>query len=75
MLHWTWVCAVIWTRLFGRRLDPQDSTQTLYGVAALIFILFLLGGLILAAQMTVQKPRDLSGTNPPARPARPAPVG
>ena len=56
MMHWTWVCAVIATRFFKKRLDPQDSTQTLYGVGTLILILVLLGCLLITAQMTIQKP-------------------
>ena len=66
MLHWSWVCGVLTTRILpSRRPTPgqprekrkmDEGVQTLYGVALLMLALHLLGGLILAALLTVESP-------------------
>lgn len=60
MLHWNWVCGVIATRLLGRRGEARrsdDGSQTLYGVALLVAMLLILGGLLLAAQASIRPPQ------------------
>lgn len=59
MLHWSWVCGVVTTRLLGRkgadsRID--DGTRTLYGVAMLIAVLAVLGVLLGLCTLMVQPP-------------------
>lgn len=59
MLHWSWVCNVIATRLFklkGKDARPDDGAQTLYGVATLIAILLALGVFLTLASIAVQGP-------------------
>lgn len=60
MLHWTWVCGVITSRLLrkrdGKRRNWDDGTRTLYGVGLLVVILNVLGLAFAAAIMTVQGP-------------------
>ena len=60
MLHWTWVCGVITSRLLrkrvGKRASWSDGTRTLYGVGLLVVLLNLLGLAFAAAVLTVQAP-------------------
>ena len=62
MLHWSWVCGVVITKLLRRsvrtaRLD--DGSQTLWGVGMLIVVLHLLAALVGIAYVTVQPPPTL----------------
>jgi hypothetical protein len=59
MLHWSWVCGVVVTKLLGRsgrgaRLD--DGVQTLWGVGMLIVMINIVGLLVGLAYLTVQGP-------------------
>jgi hypothetical protein len=56
MLHWTWVCSSIRTRLLGRSGKLADGTQTLYGVATLVVLVAATTGLLVAAELTVRQP-------------------
>lgn len=59
MLHWSWVCNVIASRLFklkGKDARPDEGSQTLYGVATLIAILLVLGAFLTLASLSVQGP-------------------
>jgi len=49
MLHWSWVCGVVVTRLLGRKVGRDNGSQTLWGVGTLVVILHLLAGGLLAA--------------------------
>jgi hypothetical protein len=58
MLHWSWVCGVVLTRLTrDKKAKLDDGTQTLYGVGLLIVLLNVLGLAIAAAALTIQGPR------------------
>ncbi len=62
MLHWSWVCGVVITKLLRRparvaKLD--DGSQTLWGVGMLIVVLHLLAALVGIAYVTVQPPPTL----------------
>jgi hypothetical protein len=59
MLHWSWVCGVIASRISrwrGRTIRLDDGTQTLYGVGVLIMALNVVGVLIAAAALSVRMP-------------------
>lgn len=61
MLHWSWVCGVVLTRILGRsgraaRLD--DGQQTLWGVGMLIAVVNILGLLVGLAYLMIQAPAN-----------------
>ena len=57
MLHWSWVCGVIATRITGDKKSKLDEgSQTLYGVGLLIIILNVLGLTIAAAALMIHPP-------------------
>ncbi len=57
MLHWSWVCGVIATRVTGDKKAKIDGgTQTLYGVGLLIIVLNIIGVVVAAAFLTIQPP-------------------
>jgi hypothetical protein len=56
MLHWSWVCNVIASRLVGRGARVDDGLQTIYGVGLLIGLLLAVGSALAAAVLTVQGP-------------------
>jgi hypothetical protein len=59
MLHWSWVCGVIATRLLrreGRRAKLDDGQQTLWGVGMLIVVVNILGLLVGLAYLTIRGP-------------------
>lgn len=63
MLHWTWVCGVVTSRLSRhkqRTIRLDDGNRTLYGVGLLIVIVNVLGLLVGAAALTIRAP-----DNPP----------
>lgn len=57
MLHWSWVCGVISSRVArGKKTKLDDGTQTLYGVGLLIVIFNVLGLAIAAAAISITGP-------------------
>lgn len=59
MLHWSWVCGVIASRLSRWRARPirwDDGTQTLLGVGLLIVLLHVVGAGVFAALVAVHPP-------------------
>jgi hypothetical protein len=57
MLHWSWVCGVVATRVArNKQAKFDDGTQTLYGVGLLLVIFNLLGLAIAAAALSIQSP-------------------
>lgn len=56
MLHWSWVCNVLASRLAGRGARVDDGLQTIYGVALLIGLLLAVGTALAVAVLTVRGP-------------------
>jgi Domain of unknown function (DUF4405) len=55
MLHWSWVCGVITTRLLHRKPTKDDGSQTLYGVGTLLVVLHILGIALLVAWASIER--------------------
>ena len=56
MLHWTWICGVVSTRLFGLKPGKDDGSHTLVGVGVLVLLVHLLAGGILGARVALVAP-------------------
>ncbi len=61
MLHWSWVCGTIVYQFrgatkAGTQAKLDDGTRTLYGVATLVVILNIVGGLLAYAALSIQPP-------------------
>jgi hypothetical protein len=59
MLHWSWVCGVMVTKLLrrsGREARPDEGQQTIWGVGLLIVVVNVLGLLVGLAYLTIQSP-------------------
>ena len=60
MLHWNWVCGVVTSRMFrardGKKRNWDEGTKTIFGVGLMIVLLNVLGVLIAAAALSIQKP-------------------
>lgn len=59
MLHWTWVCGVVASRL-GRKganaAARDEPTRTLWGVGLLIFVVNFAGVIVALAVLTIHQP-------------------
>jgi hypothetical protein len=57
MMHWSWVCGVITTRMArDKKAKLDEGAQTIYGVGLLIVILNILGLAIAVATLMIQRP-------------------
>jgi hypothetical protein len=60
MMHWSWLCGVVTGWLprtaDGRKRNLDEGTRTIAGVGLLVVVLNLLGLLIAAAALTIQRP-------------------
>ena len=59
MLHWSWVCGVVGSRLTrwrGRPVRIDEGSQTIYGVGLLIALLNILGLAIATAALCIHAP-------------------
>jgi hypothetical protein len=57
MMHWSWVCGVIVTRMArDKKAKLDEGAQTIYGVGLLIVILNILGLAIAVATLMIQRP-------------------
>lgn len=60
MLHWTWVCGVITSKIIRRRDGTKrqwsDGERTLFGVGLMVVLFNVLGLAFAAAMLMVQRP-------------------
>ena len=57
MLHWSWVCTMLASRLSGnRQARVDDGLQTIYGVGLLIGLLLAAGVPVAVAVLTIKPP-------------------
>lgn len=56
MLHWTWVCGMITRGKPDATLRTDDGIRTIVGVGVLIALLHVIGGVLLAAMLSIQQP-------------------
>jgi hypothetical protein len=57
MLHWSWVCGLLATRLSrNKKAKVDDGLQTIYGVGFLIALLTLIGAILAAAKISIVQP-------------------
>lgn len=59
MLHWSWVCGVITSRLSkwrGRPVRWEDGIRTLYGVGLLVVIVHAIALFVAIALLTIRSP-------------------
>jgi len=58
MLHWTWVCGVVASRMSKeKKAKLDDGTRTLWGVILLVVVLHILGIALAIAVFTIKAPR------------------
>jgi hypothetical protein len=66
MLHWSWVCGVIVTKLLRngeRKQKPDEGVQTLWGVGMLIVVVTILGFFVALANLTIEPAREPATTD------------
>lgn len=56
MLHWSWICGVVSTRILKRKVSRDNGVQTLIGVGLLVVIFHILALGVLAARMGLVGP-------------------
>jgi hypothetical protein len=56
MLHWPWVCGVVWRQLLGRSRLPNDGVRTIVGVGVLIVLLNVAGIFVAIASFMITAP-------------------
>lgn len=54
MLHWSWVCGIVTTRLLRQKAPTDDGIRTIYGVATLIVLLHVVGVTVAIAYLTIR---------------------
>lgn len=56
VLHWTWICSTIATRIFRVKQRPDEGAQAIYGVGTFIVTMILVVGSVAVAMLSVQQP-------------------
>ncbi len=56
MLHWTWVCGMLTRGKPDASLRTDDGIRTIVGVGVLIALLHVIGGVLLAAMLSIHQP-------------------
>ncbi len=73
MLHWSWVCGVVGSRLSkwrGRTVRIDEANQTIYGVGLLVVLFTLMGLVIGAAALSISSEVESPAASPVALPGR-----
>lgn len=63
MLHWSWVCGVVASRLSkwrGRTIRIDEANQTVYGVGLLVVLFTLIGMCVAAAALQIKSDQSHS---------------
>lgn len=55
MLHWSWVCGVVSSRVAGTK-SRDDGSRTLWGVGLLILVINVVGLAVAVAALTIERP-------------------
>lgn len=56
VLHWSWVCGIIATKILRVKKRPDEANQAIYGVATFITLLLTLLAGLAAAMLAVKSP-------------------
>jgi hypothetical protein len=58
MLHWSWVCGVVASRMGKKKAGTahDDPSRTLWGVGLLIVVVNVIGLVVAAASLSIQSP-------------------
>ena len=60
MMHWSWVCGVVASRVGGKKSGPaaakDDPSRTLWGVGLLILVVNLVGADVAVAALSIHAP-------------------
>ncbi|MFQ5462468.1 MAG: hypothetical protein ACE5E5_07555 [Phycisphaerae bacterium] len=58
ILHWTWVCGYVATRLskrWERKVTLHESAKTVWGVSILILVITVVAAIVLVAELSVHR--------------------
>ena len=61
MFHWNWICAVVATRLLGRKPGKDDGSHTIIGVCVLVFLIHVILVGILVARTGLVNSKTVHG--------------
>ena len=56
MLHWTWVCSVVFAQILHSKDRPDEGKQTIYGVVVLAALLHIIGAGVIIALFFIHRP-------------------
>lgn len=56
VLHWSWVCGVVATKVLRLKQRPGEGVQAMYGIAAFIGLMLAFNAAIVVALFTVKRP-------------------
>lgn len=56
VLHWSWVCGIIATKILRVKKRPDEANQAVYGVATFVTLLLTLLAGLAAAMLAVKSP-------------------
>ncbi len=56
MLHWNWVCSVVFAQILHSKERPDEGKQTIYGVVVLTVLLHIIGVGVMIAIFFIHRP-------------------
>ncbi|MCE9607715.1 MAG: hypothetical protein K8U03_22740 [Planctomycetia bacterium] len=63
MLHWSWICGVVATRLSkwrGKTIRIDEASQTIYGVGLLVILFTVIGMFVAVAALQIKSDKNRS---------------